>query len=70
MEYRISLTESAKGDIGRFEAHEQRIIAHLKAGCGSPNEEEETAPTPIRSLRGNSGLIDTGFSTRLKQRAL
>ena len=36
MEYRISLTESAKGDMAHFEAHEQRIIvagiiAHLKA---------------------------------------
>ena len=36
MEYRISLTESAQGDIAHLEAHEQRIIvagiiAHLKA---------------------------------------
>jgi len=36
MEYRISLTESAKKDIAYFEVHEQRIIvagiiAHLKA---------------------------------------
>ncbi|MBI4481134.1 MAG: type II toxin-antitoxin system RelE/ParE family toxin [Acidobacteria bacterium] len=36
MKYRVSLTESAKGDIEYFEVHEQRIIvagiiAHLKA---------------------------------------
>lgn len=36
MQYQISLTESAKGDIAYFETHEQRIIvagiiSHLKA---------------------------------------
>ena len=53
MEYRISLTESAKGDIAHFEAHEQRtivagIIAHLKADAESRTRRKKPLrPNPI-----------------------
>ena len=51
MAYRISLTESAKGDIAYFEAHEQRvivagIIAHLK-------EDAEVRTKKKKPLRPN-----------------
>jgi len=53
MEYRISLTESAKGDIAHFEAHEQRIIvagiiAHLKTEAElRTRKKKPLRPNPI-----------------------
>ena len=53
MEYRISLTESAKGDIAHFEAHEQRIIvagiiAHLKVEAEvRTRKKKPLRPNPI-----------------------
>ncbi|PYS33121.1 MAG: hypothetical protein DMG14_32500 [Acidobacteria bacterium] len=50
MEYEVSLTESAKGDIAYFEAHDQRIIvagiiSHLKVDA----EVETKRKKPLRS---------------------
>lgn len=53
MEYLISLTEGAKGDIAHFEAHEQRIIvagiiSHLKVGAETPTRRKKPLrPNPI-----------------------
>ena len=53
MEYRISLTESAKGDIAHFEAQEQRtivagIMAHLKADAEVRTKKKKPLrPNPI-----------------------
>jgi len=53
MEYRVSLTESAKRDIAYFEAHEQRvivagIIAHLKADAEVRTRKKKLLrPNPI-----------------------
>ena len=53
MEYRISLTESAKGDIAYFKVHEQRIIvagiiAHLKADAEVRTRKKKLLrPNPI-----------------------
>jgi len=53
MEYRVSLTESAKRDIAYFEAHEQRIIvagiiAHLKADAEvRTRKKKPLRPNPI-----------------------
>ena len=53
MEYRISLTESAKGDIAHFETHEQRIIvagiiSHLKADAEvRTRKKKPLRPNPI-----------------------
>jgi len=50
VEYEVSLTESAKGDIAYFEAHDQRIIvagiiSHLKVDA----EVETKRKKPLRS---------------------
>ena len=53
MEYRISVTESAKGDIAYFEAHEQRIlvagiIAHLQEDAEiRTRKKKPLRPNPI-----------------------
>ena len=53
MEYRITLTESAKEDIAYFEAHEQRIIvagiiAHLKTDVEiRTRKKKPLRPNPI-----------------------
>jgi mRNA-degrading endonuclease RelE of RelBE toxin-antitoxin system len=53
MQYRISLTESAKGDIAYFEVHEQRIIvvgiiAHLKVDAEvRTRKKKPLRPNPV-----------------------
>ena len=53
MDYQISLTESAKGDIAHFEPHDQRIIvagiiSHLKADAEiRTGRKKPLRPNPI-----------------------
>ena len=48
MEYRVSLTESAREDIAHFEAHDRRILSHLKVDAEvSARKRKQLRPNPV-----------------------
>lgn len=69
MEYRVSLTESAKQDIAYFEVHEQRIIvagiiAHLQVDAKvSTRKKKPLRPNPIAPWELRIGKFRVFYST-------